>query len=213
MRRLLVVALLLAGCASGSRPVKQLDDLGVMVGGAFNGPGVEFDPELTAWLRFAPIRYVDVTVGGTVTVPLFENAAFGGLAELRAHLPMGTMRLVLDATGELMRYKLTERTSVNVHRLTFAPLLVYEGSRLTPYVGPKLMYLSHMDLDGTSLDASPGLRANGEGAILLGGIVGLEGDVGVFVAGGSLSFGALMNGQDVNEAQSLAFTMSLYLGY
>ena len=201
--RLALLLLLTAGtgaCVSGARPVKQLETFETMVGGTMNGPGVEFDPELTAWVRFAPHTNIDLTLGGTVTLPLFENAAYGVLGEVRAHIPTsGYMRVVVDVSGELMRFKITERTSAIVQRLTLSPLLAYDAAEITPYIGPKVMYLSHFDFR----NADPGLRSSGDGVVFLGGIVGIEDDLEGWIIGGTADLGVMMNAKDVNELESV----------
>lgn len=216
MRRLAVglVAALGVGCVSGSRPMKQLETFDYMVGGSFTGPGIEADPELTAWVRFAPIRWIDVTLGGTFTMPIFESVSYGGLAEVRAHVPFGDrLRLVLAGSGEVLRFRLTERSNITVHRLTFAPAIVYQSKSFRPYVGPKLEYLSDMQVSGDAFDPEPGIRMNGDGIFFMGAVLGLEDDMDALVLGGSVGGGLLMNGRDVNEVAGLSMTASVYIGY
>lgn len=211
---LLLTCAAFVGCASGARPIAQLNTNETMVGGTMNGPGVEFDPELTAWVRYAPHTNVDLTLGGTITVPLFENAAWGGLAEVRAHIPTsGYMRIVIDVAAEILRYKITQRTSAWVQRFTFAPLLAYDAAEITPYIGPKLMYLSHFEFRDSGPNDGPGLYGSGDGVMFLGGIVGIEDDLDGWVIGGTADLGVLMNAKDVNELESVGGTIAFYIGY
>jgi len=226
MRRLLLFGALatqLVACASGMRPVRQLNDMDVMVGGGINGPGAEFDPELSAWVRFAPSRYFDITAGGMMTVPLFEPIAGGALGELRGHITLSkNLRLTLDVAGELIRYDLEiDPTRVNgadhiwAQRITAMPLLVWTGpGTVQPYFGPKIMYLSHMDkVSSASLGSSPGFREGGSGVVMLGGTFGLESEVDVFRAlGTSLDVGFMVDAER-GDLDGLYMSIAGYIGY
>lgn len=217
MRRLVLLLGCLAlgtGCVSGVRPVKQLETFDYMVGGSFTGPGIEADPELTAWFRFAPIDFFDVTLGATVTLPVFESVAYGALGELRLHIRASDkLRVVLAGGGELLRFRLTQRSNITIHRVTVAPLLVYEGAGVRPYVGPKLEFLSDMHAEGDGFSGEPGIRRNGDGVFFLGAQIGLEDDLDAVVLGGAVGGGLLMNGRDVNNLDGISMTASIYIGY
>lgn len=221
MRRasmLLLAAAVATGCASGARPVRQLETLEVMVGGGVNGPGAQFDPEFSAWLRFAPWTYFDLTVGGLVTVPLFEHVAAGGLAEVRTHVPITPkLRLTLDFAAELTRYETEDDGEIWARRFTAMPLLVWTGSpkgSLQPYFGPKLMYLSHMDrVSSAALGSSPGFRRSGAGVYMLGGTIGVETAVDVFTAvGGAIDIGLMVDAER-GDLDGMYVSVAGYLGY
>lgn len=219
MRRaalLLALSVSAAGCASGMRPVKQLETMDVMLGGGLNGPGAEFDPEVSLWFRFAPWTYLDLTVGGLVTVPLFEPIAGGGLAEVRGHVPLNEdLRLTLDLAGELIRYEIDGQGHILAQRITVMPLFVWTGSgTLQPYFGPKIMYLSHMDrVSSMTLGTSPGFRVSGSGVVMLGGTFGLETEVDVFSAiGAALDFGLMVDAER-GDLDGLYVSVAGYLGY
>jgi hypothetical protein len=217
MRRLLaaLIATQLAACASGMRPVKQLEDGELMVGAGLNGPGAEFDPEVSAWLRFAPWRHVDLTVGGLVTIPLFEPVAAGGLAEVRGHVPLTRhLRLTLDVAGELISYDVDDAgRRIWVTRLTAMPLLVWLGAeRLSPYFGPKVMYLSHMDTVSGTLAKSPGFREDGAGEVLLGGTFGAEGPVDSLCLGAAIDLG-MMADAETGDLDGLYLNVAGYIAY
>jgi len=218
MRRGLALALagLLGGCASGMRPVKQLETMEVMVGGGVNAPGAEFDPEVSLWLRWAPWTYVDLTAGALVTVPLFEHIAGGGLLEARGHIPISpNLRLTLDVAGELIRYDLEDSGHIWAQRVTAMPLFVWTGQgELQPYFGPKIMYLSHMDkVSSASLGSSPGFRQSGSGVVMLGGTFGLETPVDVFSAlGASVDLGIMVDAER-GDLDGLYLNVAGYIGY
>lgn len=205
------------------RPVRQLDDLDVMVGAGINGPGAEFDPEFSAWVRFAPWRHVDFTAGGLVTVPLFEPVAGGGLAEVRGHIPVNkNLRLTLDLAGELIRYDLEPSPltpdapgHIWAQRITMMPLFVWTGpGTVQPYFGPKIMYLSHMDkVSSASLGSSPGFRDGGSGVVMLGGTFGLETEADMFRAvGASLDVGFMVDAER-GDLDGLYMSIAGYIGY
>lgn len=214
-----------AACTSSHRPVRQLETLDVMVGGTLHAPGAEFDAEVSGWLRMAPWRYVDLTVGGTFTVPIFEPIAYGGLAEVRGHIPItDRFRLTLAGAGELLHYELDadvpgiDNERIWVQRLTATALAVWtpeEKDGLTPYFGPKVVYLSDMDdvLNNDLIGTTPGFVRDGDGVYFLGGTFGVEFPSGPLRAlGGALDIGSLFDAQD-EAPDGLTMTFSFYVGY
>lgn len=217
MRRALVllIASQLAACASGMRPVKQLESGEWMFGAGINGPGAQFDPEISAWVRFAPWTHLDLTLGGTTTLPLFARVAGGGLAELRGHIPLNPhVRLTLDVAGELLSYALDDdQGRLAVTRITAMPLIVWtDPGRAQPYFGPKVMYLSHMDAVSGFLAESPGFRPDGTGRVLVGGTGGVEGPVGSLILGASADLGLLADADDGNLT-GLYLNVAGYIAY
>lgn len=219
-RRLLPLVLLVAtGCFSSARPVKQMAAGDFMVGTNFNVPGSVGDPDVNAWVRFAPFSSTDITAGALTTIPFAAGLpAYGGLFELRQHVRLATgWRLVLDLQGELYRLKLREERWTTHYRAAFVPYFVADTDKFTLYFGPKGAWLTGLREIPSPTGNDPITAVPGAPGFAFAGLsVGAEDpDPPWFFSGlgGTFDVGVVIDAQTGEVAVPVSYSMSLYFGF
>lgn len=211
---LLLVSATLGACASGQRPMKQLETNDFMIGGNLNGFGPRTDFEAALWFRYAPWTYIDVTAGGVASIPFFEAPAGGFMVELRGHIPITQkFRLVLTGTEELINRKYETGGREWTSRVSGMLTAVYEAKNFAPYIGPKVIFMEDFDRRSDFLTADWDFRNNGSGMYILGGNFGFETSFeSVSVIGAALEGGLLLNARS-GVSEGVTAAASVYIGF
>ncbi len=205
-------ALVESGCVGASRPVRQLETNDWMAGVDVALPGVAVVPDVGLWFRYAPWTYLDLTSGVTAAIPV-DGAGFSGLGEVRVHVPLGPLRLVLAGEGELGRVKPSSRRWITAYRLLGSIRLVLDTFRTQPFLGGKGGFVSNLHLASGDLFNSLEIDPNGEGRWYGGLVGGVEHTTtSGWTFGGALDFGWFHHPQ-TGERDGAALTYSFYVGW
>lgn len=207
------------GCFSGARPVKQMAAGDFMIGTNFNVPGTVGDPDVNAWLRYAPFSATDITAGALTTIPFAgELPGYGGLAEVRQHLHLSKgWRLVLDAQGEIYRLRLREERWTTHYRASFIPYFVVDSDKFTLYFGPKASWLTGLrEIPSASGDDPIRAVPGAPGFIFAGVSLGAEDpSPPLFFSGlgGAFDVGVVIDPDTGDVVVPVSYSMSLYFGF
>jgi hypothetical protein len=212
MRFVIATLALTTACATATRPVRQLDDREVMVGGSIAAPGYAILPDLSAYVRYAPIRRFDVTVGAGVLA-----YAPTALLELRGHVPIGeTTSLVLHSSGEVRIPVGRARTEQRIGlRALTSPAIAWQTNDVTVYTGPSLGFVQGYG-DETARHTSltyPAFTKDAEGALVFGGLVGAESKTGFGTWGGALQANLIREVGNPSARFHPSFGLTGYFGF